>query len=300
MNIYLLENKKQALKADLKQSLSSLGIKHNSLALPSSPQGVSSVLPSAESALIFMPAIWTDLFIVKVLQTAEVHNPELLIVACGTPGEVSELVLAFNEGLYSLLEYPVGEDKLRCLLKKAEARLSDSSSSSGKLPTSNDHCLSHFYCPEHEVRDRMLASAFVDTFYREGPFVERKIRVLSVSPSSAQQQLLQNYLNKLDIAVDRAGSIEEAVSALNAEKYQGVIASNVLPDGDAPLLSKRMRGILKQDVPRLVVWTSNPENVFELRDPEHKIDDVVLKPSADSGMESLLISIIIGVYQTKV
>jgi DNA-binding response OmpR family regulator len=146
----------------------------------------------------------------------------------------------------------------------------------------------------------MLAAAFVDAFYREGPFAERKIRVLSVSPSSAQQQLLQGYLNKLDIAVDRAGSIEEAVSALSAEKYQAVIASNVLPDGDAPLLSKRMRGVLKQDVPRLVVWTSNPENIFGLRDPEHKIDDVVLKPSADAGVESLLLSIIIGVYQTKV
>ena len=305
MNIYLFDNKSYPLDRALKKALKNGKMKFNCerLSLSFPHKSVVPLLASKAGGIVFLPPIWVDLVCVKAVQEIQTLAEPFETVICGPAPEPSDLIVAFNEGLSSYLESPLEADELKCVLSRTTARYKERLEQARKarlLEEYESNNLTLASSTERFVHDRLLAKALHDSLHRRGPLLENIVQVLLVSSSRAQRKKLEAFLKGANIAVKGVGSIKEAEEAAQTEKYAAIVSDSLLPDGEATALATRIRNSLDAEIPRFVVWTASPEKAKELLSPENAIDDVVLKPDPDAGMDSILLSIIIGLYQTKV
>lgn len=299
MKIYLLQNDDHPLDKGLTAALESLSMEFKTLILPADHGDITHVMSELQGGVVMLPGIWTDLFCVKVIEeTALLSTPFETVIVDPEP-DLSNLVVAFNEGLSGYLKLPVTEERLsqvisrarahfekRLLQIEAERRFSDLAAQS--IPFNRSKAMT--------VRNQYLGKAFIDFAKRRGPVFEGTIEVLLVSSSSVQQKQLEELLKASGLSTTTSGNIEEAIQGLDKKDYRVVIADGVLPDGDATVLAGRVRKIAKK-MPYMIVWSSSPEKAETLLRPENHIDEVLLKPGPDIGIESVLPSLIAAIYQ---
>ncbi len=302
MNIYLLDNAEHCLDGGLESALKQAGSNVEHVSLPSSHEDIVPLMEAKGAGIVFLPPMWVDLFSVKAVQEIQSLSVPFETVIYGPEPSPTELIVAFNEGLSAYLRTPLDDDELKRVLSRTTARYKEKlqqdqeaklSENNGSQPPPESSY------QQRVVRDRLLARALVDSRHRQGPMFEDTVSVLLVSSSNAQQRQLEAYLKKADIAVKSVGNTEEAAEAAQTARFDAIVSDSVLPDGDAATLINRMRNCLTSEIPRFIVWTSSPEKATELEEPENHIDEVVLKPSPDAGMDSILLSVIMGVYHTK-
>ena len=299
MKIYLLQNKAHPSDKCLKAALDSLSMEFKILTLPADHGDITHVMSDLQGGVIMLPGIWTDLFCVKVIEeTALLSTPFETVIVAPEP-DLSNLVVAFNEGLSGYLKLPVTEERLRQVISRARARFEKrllqieaerrfSDLAAQSIPFNRSKAMT--------VRNQYLGKAFIDFAKRRGPVFEGTIEVLLVSSSSLQQKQLEELLKASGLSTTTSGNIEEAIQGLEEKDYRVVIADGILPDGDATVLAGRVRKIAKK-MPYMIVWSSSPEKAETLLRPENHIDEVLLKPGPDIGIESVLPSLIAAIYQ---
>ena len=299
MKIYLLQNDDHPLDKGLTAALEALSMEFKILTLPSDHGDITHVMSDLQGGVVMLPGIWTDLFCVKVIEeTALLSTPFETVIVAPEP-DLSNLVVAFNEGLSGYLKLPVTEERLRQVISRARARFEKrllqieaerrfSDLAAQSIPFNRSKAMT--------VRNQYLGKAFIDFAKRRGPVFEGTIEVLLVSSSSVQQKQLEELLKASGLSTTTSGNIEEAIQGLEEKDYRVVIADGVLPDGDATVLAGRVRKIAKK-MPYMIVWSSSPEKAETLLRPENHIDEVLLKPGPDIGIESVLPSLIAAIYQ---
>lgn len=299
MKIYLLQNDDHPLDKGLTAALESLSMEFKILTLPADHGDITHVMSDLQGGVVMLPGIWTDLFCVKVIEeTALLSTPFETVIVAPEP-DLSNLVVAFNEGLSGYLKLPVTEERLRQVISRARARFEKrllqieaerrfSDLAAQSIPFNRSKAMT--------VRNQYLGKAFIDFAKRRGPVFEGTIEVLLVSSSSVQQKQLEELLKASGLSTTTSGNIEEAIQGLEEKDYRVVIADGVLPDGDATVLAGRVRKIAKK-MPYMIVWSSSPEKAATLLRPENHIDEVLLKPGPDIGIESVLPSLIAAIYQ---
>ena len=298
MKTYLMQNNDYPLDESLFNILDSLSISFQGLALPTDHNDVGRLLNDLEGGTVFMPAVWKDLFGVKIVQEfSDAKTPFETVMVDATP-EVSDLVVAFNEGLSAYLETPVDEEKLRIAISRTRSRFEKKISQLSNVRRLSD--LASQSNPFNgsqaaSIRNRYLGKAFIDMANRTGPLFDGEVAVLLVSSSSARQNRLGMQLKAIGISTVKTGNIEETIEAANKKGFMVVISDSILPDGDAILLANRLRKTNKRMAP-VIVWSSSPEKTTDLLKPEHHIDEVILKAGPETGIESVLPSIIALIY----
>jgi CheY-like chemotaxis protein len=302
MRLYLMDSSAHPLDGALAQSLTARDLSFTTLALPDEDhEKVRALLADREAGAVFLPDMWKDLACVKIIQEIRALPGPFETVIVGPAPEPSRLVVAFNEGLGAFLETPLSEQALGIVLNRLRGRLAERAVLARRLADLERRAVPGGGHPTEAMalRDQLLARAILDLRAQRGPLVEGGARVLLVLASQAQEKRLEGFLRHAGLDVDRAPNLVEAVSAVQARSYAAVVADGVLPDGTAVDLAARLRKTIKTGIPRFIVWTSSPERVPEFLRPESYVDEVVLKPSADAGMESILLSILAGLYQTS-
>lgn len=299
MKIYLLQNDDHPLDKGLTAALEALSMEFKILTLPSDHGDITHVMSDLQGGVVMLPGIWTDLFCVKVIEeTALLSTPFETVIVAPEP-DLSNLVVAFNEGLSGYLKLPVTEERLRQVISRARARFEKrllqieaerrfSDLAAQSIPFNRSKAMT--------VRNQYLGRAFIDFAKRRGPVFEGTIEILLVSSSPVQQKQLGELLKASGLSTTTSGNIEEAIQGLDEKDYRVVIADGVLPDGDATVLAGRVRKIAKK-MPYMIVWSSSPEKAATLLRPENHIDEVLLKPGPDIGIESVLPSLIAAIYQ---
>lgn len=299
MKIYLLQNDDHPLEKGLTAALESLSMEFKILTLPTDHGDITHVMSDLQGGVVMLPGIWTDLFCVKVIEeTALLSTPFETVIVDSAP-DLSNLVVAFNEGLSGYLELPVTEERLRQVISRARARFEKrllqieaerrfSDLAAQSIPFNRSKAMT--------VRNQYLGRAFIDFAKRRGPVFEGTIEVLLVSSSPVQQKQLGELLKASGLSTTTSGSIEEAIQGLDEKDYRVVIADGVLPDGDVTVLAGRVRKIAKK-MPYMIAWSSSPEKAETLLRPENHIDEVLLKPGPEIGIESVLPSLIAAIYQ---
>lgn len=299
MKTYLMQNENYPLDGSLFEVLKSLSINFHVLALPADHNALSSIFTDLEGGVVLLPGTWKDLFSVKTVQEiSSLASPFEVVIVDGEP-EVANLIVAFNEGLSAYLQTPVTEEKLRQILSRTKSRFDNKStqflkeqqtfdSNAGSTPTNHSRSMA--------VRNQYLGKAFLDIMKRTGPLFDGQFAVLLVTSSSAQQNQLDSLLKTMGISAVKTSSIEEAVQSSETREFDLVISDGILPDGNATALADQLRKTSKR-MPHIIVWSSSPENAGALLGPETHIDEVILKPDPDMGIESILPSIISVIYR---
>ena len=299
MKTYLLQIDDNVLDESLFNILNSMSIEFETLTLPSNHQEINAIFNNLEGGIAFLPAIWKDLFCVKVVQEISLIPTSFETIIVDTAPEVSNLIVAFNEGLSAYLETPVTEEKFQLTISRVWSRFEDKNShlsTTRRLSGLSAQSISLNTSQAVIARNQCLGRAFIDMVKQTGPLFENKIEVLLISSSSVQQKQMESVLKAIGISTIKTGSIEEAIQIAEKIEFPVVISDNFLPDGDAIKLAKRIRKISKQ-MPHIIVWSSSPDKAATLQKPESYIDEVFLKPGPEVGIETILPSIIAVIYR---
>ncbi len=299
MKTYLMQNDDYPLHVSLLDTLEAMDIEFQTLSLPADHHDLSALFNGLEGGLIFLPAVWKDLFCVKLVQEASLLPVPFETIITDVAPDVSNLIVAFNEGLSAYLETPVKEEQLQLTISRAQSRFEQKISqisTARRLFEMTSEADSFSRSRAMLVRNRYLGKAFVDLANKTGPLFESKVEVLLVSSSPVQQKQLDLLLKALGIATTATGNIKEAIDTARRKEFAVVISDSVLPDGDAVMLADRLRKISKR-MPHIIVWSSSPEKAAALLKPENRIDEVIMKPAPETGIESILPAIIAVIYR---
>lgn len=302
MKAYLLDNKSHPLDGSLEKELKKLNTRMEHIKLPGDHEEILSLFEDKEGGLVFLPEIWEDLFCVKILHELQLLKNHFETIIVGPTPSVPDLIVAFNDGLTCYLQTPVDEGKLKQVTSRGTDRLNKKLEHENMVRRLADYesgSTPHHYTPQIQERDQLLGHGIVDIINQQGPLAKGDVRVLLVSTSKAQQKKLNDFLKGLGMDVVNAGTIKDAVKSAQDGKYSIVISDNILPDGDAVDLVNRLRKSLKTELPRFFVWSASPDKIADLLNPENHIDDVIIKPGPGVGIESILPTILAGVYGTQ-
>jgi len=301
MKTYLMQNDDYLLDMSVIKALNSMSIGFEVLTLPSDHNDVAPLLNDLEGGIVFLPGIWEDLYCVKIIREISlVPTPFEMVIADATP-KISNLIVAFNEGLSAYLETPVTEERLQQTISRIRSCFEDRVSQLSFAKHPSDLALQSISINRSQamnIRNQYLGKAFIDIVNKTGPLFESKVDVLLVSSSSVQQKQLETLLKTIGISATKTASIEEAIQAAAGKEFTIVISDGILPDGDAVILAGRLRKISKR-MPHIIVWSSSPEKASTLLKPENHIDEILSKPGPEAGMESILPSIIAVIYRTS-
>ncbi len=298
MKAYILQSKTVPLDVSLKAVLEKLELDIEEVELPDIHEEVQNLFEERDGGVVFIPAVWEDMLCVKVVQEVLSVKKAFEAVIVGEKPDTSQLILAFNSGLSAFLELPLGEVKVKQTLLRVEARMKKrirQMQVSTRLAEYEVGGMPYTYSPEMQERDIWLARAFLDVIKNKGPLYNSGIRVLLVTTSEAQGKRLEQFLKTVGIIVDSVDNTEEALKKSKDGDYQLIITDNILPDGDAVELVRKLRKELTT-LPRVIVWSASPDKVSSLLNPETYIDNVILKPGHEGAMESILPSIIAAAY----
>ena len=299
MKTYLIQNDDYPLHVSLSDTLEAMEMEFQALTLPADHHDLSALFNGLEGGLIFLPAVWKDLLCVKFVQEISLlPMPFETIITDVTP-DVSNLIVAFNEGLSAYLETPVKEERLQLIISRTRSRFEEKISkisTARRLFEMTTPAASFDGSRAMLVRNRYLGKAFVDLANKKGPLFESKVEILLVSSSSVQQKQLSLLLKALGISTAETGNINEAIQAAEEKEFALVVSDSILPDGDATKLVDRLRKISKR-MPHIMVWSSSPEKAATLLKPENRIDEVIMKPVPEAGIESILPAIIAVIYR---
>jgi DNA-binding response OmpR family regulator len=299
---YLLADKKAKLDRDLEGKLKILEFELEKVDLPEDHEEVYEFFQEKEGGLIFIPAVWQDLFCVKVVQEIVRLRGSFEAIIVGSNPKMTDLIVAFNNGLSAYLTTPIDTQELKQVITRASSKLNEKSDkdllairlaqyeSSGKVQS--------LFSQTNE-RDLFLAKAFVDLFKQKGPIIFGETHVLLVGSSGAQKKKLETFLKQIGMHIDTAVDIKSGVDITLKGKYQLIISDNVLPDGSAIEMITELRAKVKGELPRFIVWSSSPEKYAELINPETHIDDVIIKPGPGTGIEMVLPSVIAAIYSSE-
>ena len=302
MKAYLLSDKNSKLDKGLESSLKVLEFETEKVDLPEDHEAIFKYFEGKEGGLIFIPAIWQDLFCVKVVQEIVRLRGSFEAVVVGSKPKIPDLIVAFNNGLSAYLTTPLDTQELKQVVSRAMLKLKEKSDkdllavrltqyeSSGKVQS---------LFTQTSERDMLLAKAFIDFFKQSGPIMSGEVYVLLVGSSGAQKKKLESFLKQLNIHTDSATDIKSGVELTLKGKYQLIISDNVLSDGSAIQMITELRAKVKGELPRFIVWSSSPEKYAELINPETHIDDVITKPGPGAGIETVLPAIIAAIYSSE-
>ena len=302
MRVYFMGSEGSAPE-NVQAAVAAAGHELRALPTPESPDGLGPLEAEEGPAIVFLPAVWKDLFSVKLTQRLRSLPGVFEVVMYGKPPRLAELCVAFNEGLAYFLDGTAAPDMARQALSRAarnvarrlderriKLALEAESAEEGELEQT---------LLEQQARDQLIAKAFMDCCAHRGPFVERTARVLVVSTSTAQLKRLEAYLKPLGVEIVHAASAAAALGQVRNGSFAVVVSDNVLPDGAATELAAKIKAAVSGAVPAFIVWTSSRENKKLLLDPKYFVDAVALKPEGSAGMDSLLLELVAGVYRQR-
>lgn len=299
MKTYLMQNDDYPLDTSLIDALNSMSIGFEVLTLPTNHNDVAPLLNDPEGGMAMFPGIWEDLFCVKIIREISLMPTFEPVVVDVTP-EISNLIVAFNEGLSAYLETPVTKEKLQLTISRIKSRFEDKISrlsTAQRLSDLASQSIPFNSSQATSIRNQYLGKAFIDIVNKTGPLFEGEVNVLLVSSSPVQQKQLEILLKTIGISATKTGSIEEAIQIAGRKEFTIVISDGILPDGDAVIFANRLRKISKR-MPHIIVWSSSPEKASSFLKPENHIDEVLVKPGPDTGIESILPSIIAVIYRS--
>jgi len=279
--------------------LNSMSIEFETLTLSSNHEEINPLFNTLGGGIVFLPGVWKDLFCVKVVQEISLIPTSFETIIADTTPEVSNLVVAFNEGLSAYVETPVNEEMFRLTISRVRSRFevrNSQFSTTGKLLRLPGQSVSIDSSRIVMAENQYLGRAFVDMAKQTGPLFENKVEVLLVSSSSVQQKQMESVLKSIGISTVKTGSLKGAIQVAEKKGFPVVISDNFLPDGDAIKLANGLRKVCKQ-VPHMIVWTSSPDKAATLLKPENHIDEVIIKPGPEVGIETILPSIISVIYR---
>ncbi|MDR1086030.1 MAG: response regulator [Deltaproteobacteria bacterium] len=254
-----------------------------------------SQIASASPNLVIMDYVGEDEASVKVLQNVSNSEPktEFIFVDSHQQAERDKIMLAFNEGVRAFLPPDISSVALvnyvtRALEGPGRFRSDLSREESEIISRKVDSNL-------NRIRVHLDSAQKLISYLLSTPVSTQPRRVLVLSDSAYQRELLKKHLEDHNFVVLTASNVDEAVAVTLAEKPRIVISDYTLEDGQNGVdFCKALKFTHKFGPCYFVVCTASMEKISVIMTPGNGVDDCVLKPSPASSLNEFIASVAAG------
>jgi DNA-binding NarL/FixJ family response regulator len=261
---------------------------------PESSSSLAKEISDVKPGAVIMDYVSTDAFSVKVMQEATDAVPSLRFVFLGENTEIDDVVLAFNEGARGFLLPNVSKTIFLTTLNRVfsgparfRPNLEDASALEAEIQKLGQK---HSKLKVHLNSAQKLVNYLLAT-----PLTSQPRKVLVLSDSGYQRELIKKILEDSNFLVITAGASEEALSLLISEKPRIIISDYRLEEGSTGVdFCKTVKFVQKYTPCYFVISTASEDMLSQIMAPGNGVDDCLLKPSSDSSVAEFVTRIALG------
>jgi CheY-like chemotaxis protein len=256
---------------------------------------ITQVILKQNPDIVVMDYIAEDALSVKVMQAVTDQYPNTLFLFIDThkPADRENLILAFNEGVKGFL--PADLTKTVLLNTLARAAAGPSRTRTGEEGHSLEQELQDQGQKLGKMKIRLNSAQKLINYLLTTPVGAQPRKVLVLSDSGYQREILKKLLEDFNFVVLTATSIEEAVPLTMKEKPRIVVSDYSLEDGKTGVdFCKELKYNQKFTPCYFVICTASEDKLPLIMAPGNGVDDCLLKPATDSAVGEFITRIALG------
>lgn len=232
---------------------------------------------------------------VKLMQTATdtAERTYFIFVEPSEGLDHEQLTLAFNEGAIAVIPASFTAEALNLYVERAltgpgrlrfkAQRISDPQEDISRLEENLG-----------QLRSRIRGYQNVIKYLMKTPVSEQKRRVLLVSDSPYQLDMLKKILEEHNFVVHACSNPTEAVNLALSEKPR-IIVSDLELDGQTGIELCQTLKLTHKFIPcYFIICTANQDKIAKVMTPGNGVDDCILKPSGQSDTVDFISSVALG------
>jgi DNA-binding NtrC family response regulator len=263
---------------------------------PESSSSLAREIAALKPGALVMDYIPLDAFSVKVMQEATDLYPSLKVVFVDALGKVDidNVVLAFNEGARGFILPEVSKTIFLTTLNRVfsgPARFRPNSEDASALEAE----VQRLGQKHSKMKVRLTSAQKLINYLLTTPLTSQPRKVLVLSDSGYQRELIKKILEDSNFLVYTAGTSEEALSILLSEKPRIVISDYRLEEGTTGVdFCKTVKFVQKYTPCYFVISTASEDMLSQIMAPGNGVDDCLLKPSTDSSVAEFVTRVALG------
>ncbi|MDR2405424.1 MAG: response regulator [Deltaproteobacteria bacterium] len=232
---------------------------------------------------------------VKVMQavTDEYPNTSFIFIDSVEPADRENVVLAFNEGVKGFLLQDTTKTLFINTLQRAHS--GPSRTRTGEDTQSLEQELQDQGQRLGKLKIQLNSAQKLVNYLLTTPVSTQPRKILVLSDSGYQREILKKLLEDFNFVVVTATSIEEAVPLTLKEKPRIVLSDYTLEDGKTGVdFCKELKYNQKFTPCYFVVCTASEDKLPLVMAPGNGVDDCLLKPASDSATAEFITRIALG------
>jgi DNA-binding response OmpR family regulator len=254
----------------------------------------SEAILTAAPDLVIMDFLTEDAFSVKLLQEVSDKRPKVAFIFLDSdpPTERENVLMALNEGAQAIISPEIESVSLLNYIKRAlrgpsRLRRSEDSVDEGRLEKLNSRLT--------RATTRLNNAQKLISYLLNTPLSNQPRRVLILSDSSYQREILKKFLEDSNYVTLTASNIPEAVSLVISEKPRIIISDYELEDGKTGVdFCREIKFVHKITPVYFVICTANQDRASTVMNPGNGVDDCLQKPASPTSLNEFLARISLG------
>lgn len=213
----------------------------------------------------------------------------------------SVLTLLFNEGAYGILNEPVSMESAKRLISQAVKKSAwerDEIIRRENLAKSNEILQNKIESLEYElsisVKFGEKLERLVYSLIKDNEVKPESIKILIVSDSQYQRNVLTGQFSDIGFQVESTGSAEDAMPEIKKIKPKIVLSDLELPKMSGVDLAREVKGTKGYPPLHFVIVTSSEDKLDYILSPETMVDDCVIKPGKSEQYYGLVAKVALG------
>jgi DNA-binding response OmpR family regulator len=262
---------------------------------PSQPlEAQAEAILKAAPDLVVMDFHSEDALSVKILQEVYDKKPKItfIFVDSDPPADRESVLMAINEGAQAFIAHDIESVVFLNYVKRAlsgpsRLRLVTETVDEAKIENLNSRLT--------RCKTRLNNAQKLICYLLNTPLSNQARRVLILSDSSYQRELLKKFLEDSNFIAMTASNIADAVALTVAEKPRIIISDYELEDGKTGVdFCKEIKFVHKITPIYFVICTANLDRVAQVLVPGNGVDDCIQKPASPTSQNEFLGRIALG------
>lgn len=247
--------------------------------------------------------IQEDSLSVKAFQLIQAKDPYFnSIFVLNEEVGASDLVLAFNEGVSVVLSQPVDQEAFINFTRRALKKRKEEEQEAQEIARSRRVLAREKNWTDRQSTNHLKDKQLLKKSYRMVNYLlaHTKLdlaayKVLLISDSKYQRELLEKRLSDLNFNVLTATGSEEGLAQAKEEKPAIIISDLEMPGLNGLEICRKIKSDPSLIPNYFIVCTASESKKDELYDPVNMVDEVLTKPGKDEEFDEFAARVAMGI-----
>lgn len=259
------------------------------------PHETAKNLVNSRAAVVVLDYISDDAASVKLLQstTDSAPTPHFIFIMPDELG-ISHILMAVNEGASAMIERPVKMPALVNYVERAITGPGRLRHESMHAAVSGEDSIAEFEKHIRILRQHNTACQKLIVYMLATPMEEQTRKVLLVSDSAYQRDILKKMLEAHFFSVLTANSAKDGLEAALSEKPLIVVSDLEMEGQNGIEFCHSLKSEHKFVPCHFIICTANSEKLETIMSPGNGVDDCTLKPANENDYKEFMTRVALG------